>query len=67
MRLIKSAHKNRHAFRRGVYYATTSVSKTAIRTRCSRFIMDKTYIVYKLAFDIKIDNFFEEFMLLLIH
>lgn len=23
----------------------------------------KTYIVYKLAFDIKIDNFFEEFML----
>ena len=50
-------------FRRGVYYATTSVSKTAIRTRCSRFIMDKTYIVYKLAFDIKIDNFFEEFML----
>ena len=26
----------------------------------------KTYIVYKLAFDIKIDNFFEEFMLLLI-
>lgn len=23
----------------------------------------KTYIVYKLAFDIRIDNFFEEFML----